>query len=148
MAEKKLATSVPSECADVYYKNFNKLPEDLKKRISCHLLNNIFRIMVIPAINRARSVDRHKVRNRTPSTSLKAVIIIPADLARSTNKQALITDEMKKECISEFSWEEDAPYYDENGNLIEFTAKHIVPWDLCKDIYQMMVRVASHHKNT
>ena len=56
--------------------------------------------------------------------------------------KAVITNRMKAECIGEFSWDEEAPYYNEDGFLIEYTRTNIVPWDLCKDIYQKMFEVA------
>jgi len=56
--------------------------------------------------------------------------------------QAKVTSEIKAECIGEFSWQEEAPYYDENGEVIEHTATHVVPWDLCKKIYRRMAALA------
>lgn len=73
----------------------------------------------------------------------REIMIIPADPRYPLEKQPLITNQMKVECIGEFQWEEDSPYYDENGNLIEYTATRIVPWDLCKQIYKQMAIVAS-----
>lgn len=58
------------------------------------------------------------------------------------NGRPRITSEMKAEHIGEYSWEEDAPYYDEDGELIEHTASHVVPWDLCKKIYAGMAQTA------
>jgi len=49
-----------------------------------------------------------------------------------------ITNQMKADCIGEFSWEEEAPYYDEDGNTVEYTAVRVVPWDVCKEIYKKM----------
>jgi len=51
-----------------------------------------------------------------------------------------MTNKMKANCIGEFSWKEDAPYYDEFGEMHEFEAIREVPWDLCKDIYKMMYK--------
>jgi hypothetical protein len=51
-----------------------------------------------------------------------------------------ITAGMKHDCMGQFSWQEEAPYYDENGNVIEHTATRTVPWDLCKDIYKAMMQ--------
>lgn len=53
-----------------------------------------------------------------------------------------ITDCMKVECIGEFSWQEEAPYYDEDGELHDYVATHAVPWDLCKEIYKRMASAA------
>jgi hypothetical protein len=50
------------------------------------------------------------------------------------------TNRMQANCIGEFSWKEEAPYYDENGELHEYEAERIVPWTLCKDIYKRMYR--------
>lgn len=55
----------------------------------------------------------------------------------------MITNTMKQYCIGEFEWSEDAPYYDEHGELHEHTATHVVPWDLCKKIYQQMATMAN-----
>ena len=57
-------------------------------------------------------------------------------------KTAVITNRMKAECIGEFSWDEDAPYYDDEGVRYEYTRTNTVPWDLCKEIYQKMLEVA------
>ena len=54
-----------------------------------------------------------------------------------------ITNEMKAECIGRFLWLEEASYYDEHGNLIEYEAERVVPWDLCKEIYIRMAKVAA-----
>jgi len=55
----------------------------------------------------------------------------------------VITNEMKWACIGEFSWKEEAPYYDENGKLHEdYVAQHVVPWDICKQIYKAMLAIA------
>jgi|GEM_PF-1130632 len=77
-----------------------------------------------------------------PSLKREALpMAVPVD---SRNYQApKITNSMKATCIGEFSWEEDSPYYDENGDCHEHTAVHIVPWDLCKKIYQRMAVEAS-----
>jgi hypothetical protein len=53
-----------------------------------------------------------------------------------------ITDWMKVECIGEFSWQEEAPYHDEDGDLHDYVATRAVPWDLCKEIYKRMASAA------
>jgi len=74
------------------------------------------------------------------------IMIIPADPRSPVlEKKPLITNEMKAECIGEFSWEEQADYYDEHGNVIEYTATRTVPWDLCKEIYKRMAVAAAKH---
>ena len=50
---------------------------------------------------------------------------------------------MKSACMGSFMWEEQADYYDECGNLIEYTATRVVPWDLCKQIYKRMAYIAA-----
>jgi hypothetical protein len=52
------AINVTDECADVYYEQFKSLPSSLRKKISCHMLHDIFKTMVVPAIDKARSLDR------------------------------------------------------------------------------------------
>ena len=54
-----------------------------------------------------------------------------------------ITNQMKADCIGEFSWTEDSPYYNEDGKLFEGEVTHVVPWNLCKEIYKAMAIVAS-----
>ncbi|MCW8829978.1 MAG: hypothetical protein OQK32_00475 [Gammaproteobacteria bacterium] len=67
---------------------------------------------------------------------------VPLD-PRTDKQRPLITNTMKMYCIGEFSWEENAPYYDENGVLHEHTAVREVPWDLCKKIYKQMATIAN-----
>ena len=69
-------------------------------------------------------------------------IKIPVD-ERYKDTTPKITNKMKAACHGEFSWEEDAPYYDEYGDVIEHTATREVPWDLCKDIYKAMALIAN-----
>ncbi len=57
-----------------------------------------------------------------------------------------ITNRMKAECIGEFFWEEDAPYYDNEGVRYEYTKRNIVPWDLCKDIFKKMYEIHEQEK--
>jgi len=52
------AINVKQECADVYYDNLCNVPEGLRKQISCYMLAEIFRNMVVPAIDKARELDR------------------------------------------------------------------------------------------
>ena len=55
-----------------------------------------------------------------------------------------VTNEMKAECIGEFSWKEDWPYFDEDGVLHECNiVTHTVPWSVCKEIYKRMAKVAA-----
>ncbi|HBT58897.1 MAG TPA: hypothetical protein DEA92_17470 [Pseudomonas sp.] len=49
---------------------------------------------------------------------------------------------MKAEFIGEFFWDEEAPYYDEDGELHDHVAQRVVPWDLCKRIYKEMAGFA------
>ena len=54
-----------------------------------------------------------------------------------------ITTEMKIACMNEFSWTEECPYYDEDGNLHDnHVETHAVPWSLCKEIYRAMLKSA------
>jgi hypothetical protein len=82
---------------------------------------------------------------------MSKVIMIPADTRYFTGNQAgqqtygrpAVTNKMKGECIGEFTWKEQADYYDEDGNVVEHTAIRTVPWDLCKEIYRRMAHVAA-----
>lgn len=62
--------------------------------------------------------------------------------APAPNPTPMVTTEMKQKFIGEFSWEEEAPYYDENGVLHDHVAQHVVPWDLCKRIYKELAGFA------
>lgn len=53
-----------------------------------------------------------------------------------------IIDGMRHQFIGEFSWKEEAPYYDKHGEIHEHVAQHVVPWDICKDIYKQMALFA------
>lgn len=66
-----------------------------------------------------------------------ATVISLCDAADG-KREPKITSAMKAKFIGEFSWQEDAPYYDEDGNVVEHTATRVVPWDLCKRIYKEM----------
>lgn len=60
-----------------------------------------------------------------------------------------ITNEMKAECIGEFTFQTEEPEFDEDG---EYTGEcywktHVVPWDTCKEIYKMMLKYATDHKD-
>lgn len=57
MSEEK-AISVIDEAWNTYFGNFKDLSEPLKKKISLHMLDHIFRYMVRPAIDKARALDR------------------------------------------------------------------------------------------
>ena len=63
--------------------------------------------------------------------------------APTPNPTPMVTTEMKQKFIGEFSWEEEAPYYDENGELHDHVAQHVVPWSLCKQIYKEMAGFAN-----
>ena len=54
----KYAINVKQECCDVYYENYENLPEGLRKKISLYMLSEIFMNMVVPAIDKARQLDR------------------------------------------------------------------------------------------
>lgn len=56
--EKSKAVSVIDEAANTYYENFGKMPDDVRKKVSCHILKTIFAHMVIPAIDKVRYLDR------------------------------------------------------------------------------------------
>lgn len=70
--------------------------------------------------------------------------VLGVPLAAPYEKQEpKVTNIMKACCHGAFSWDEDAPYYDENGNFIEHIATREVPWDLCKAIYKQMATMAN-----
>lgn len=49
-----------------------------------------------------------------------------------------IIDGMKGKFIGEFSWEEECTYDDVFGDTHDASIEHVVPWHLCKEIYQRM----------
>lgn len=53
-----------------------------------------------------------------------------------------VTSAMKARFIGDFFWDEEAPYYDEDGVLHDHVAQRVVPWDLCKRIYKEMAGFA------
>lgn len=55
------AISVVDEAANVYYKSYMDMPKDVRRDLSCHHLHNVFKYMVKPAIERARSLDRQGI---------------------------------------------------------------------------------------
>jgi len=59
--KENFAVSVPDECWNSYSEGFKNLPKDVRMELSCHMIKNIFDHMVIPAIDKARVLDRdHK----------------------------------------------------------------------------------------
>lgn len=106
---------------------------------------------VIPLYARADSPPHARAAAAYPPydqcTALKHVpVTYSGDTAQAQPAPATpeITCQMKAQFIGEFSWEEEAPYYDEDGELHEdHVAKHTVPWSLCKRIYQEMAAFAA-----
>lgn len=49
---------INKEAAELFYDLLPRLPNEVKVKLSCHDLRSIFRIMVIPVIDRARALDR------------------------------------------------------------------------------------------
>ncbi|GAB3380879.1 hypothetical protein NCG89_00905 [Spongiibacter taiwanensis] len=80
--------------------------------------------------------ERHSTDLTAPGT-----MAIPVDATRD-GKKPHINSAMKAECIGQFAWQEQADYYDEQGNVVEHVATRIVPWDLCKEIYRRMAMAA------
>lgn len=68
-------------------------------------------------------------------------IAIPVDERTGKPK---VTSAMKAEFIGEFFWIEEAPFYDENGDLHEDNVQTVtVPWTICKEIYKRMAAAAA-----
>lgn len=53
-----IAVNVTAEANDTFYAHMSLLPKEVKSKLSFHDVQCIFRIMVIPAIDRARALDR------------------------------------------------------------------------------------------
>ena len=72
-------------------------------------------------------------------------IAIPVDKITGEPK---ISTEMKVAFIGEFSWVEEAPFFDENGDLHPDNVQTIVvPWTICKEIYKRMATAAACESN-
>lgn len=54
----EVAINVKDEAADTFYNHWSELPKEVKSRVSLHMLENIFKKMVVPAIDRVRALDR------------------------------------------------------------------------------------------
>lgn len=52
------AVSVIDEASNTFYGSFGGMPEHIKKSLSCEMLHNIFKYMVVPSINEVRRLDR------------------------------------------------------------------------------------------
>ena len=52
------AINVAGECADVYYSNYQNMDKRLRRKFSTEMLRAVFDHMVIPAIEKARALDR------------------------------------------------------------------------------------------
>jgi len=55
-----------------------------------------------------------------------------------------VTSEMKAICIGEFSFFTEEPEFNEDGEYTgeTYSKEHVVPWDVCKDIYKAMLSAA------
>jgi hypothetical protein len=56
--EQAVAINVKQEAADTYYEAFETLPDRIKKRLSLDMLAEVFHVMVVPAIDEVRRLDR------------------------------------------------------------------------------------------
>ena len=54
--------SVSDEAANEFYKHYDDLPEAVKNRTSFYVLHNVFQKMVVPAIDKAREMDRARTK--------------------------------------------------------------------------------------
>ena len=54
----KPAISVIDEAANIYYSQLTDMSVQIKKQVSAHMLHEIFKHMVIPAVEEARRLDR------------------------------------------------------------------------------------------
>lgn len=63
------AVSVYQEGKTIYLDKFKELPDDIRKRLSCYQLDQIFEKMVMPAIQSVRQLDR---RGRCESSASPA----------------------------------------------------------------------------
>lgn len=61
--DNECAVSVIDEASKQYYGNYAGLPESLRKKISAEMLHNIFKTMVVPAIDKVRALDRIEKAN-------------------------------------------------------------------------------------
>ena len=54
----EIAINVISEAAEIYYAGVKKMPDGIGSQLSFNMMHEIFNTMVIPAIERARALDR------------------------------------------------------------------------------------------
>lgn len=91
-------------------------------------------------------VSRKEAEGERPPAPAVQGEPIPAGFALikldSRTGKPLVTSEMKAKHIGEYWWDEEAPYYDEHGDLHDYVARHAVPWSLCKEIYKNMASTA------
>lgn len=55
---RSLAISIHDECATVFYGRFMNMNPDIKRKMSMCNLRKMFRECVMPAVDRARALDR------------------------------------------------------------------------------------------
>tara|TARA_R110000765_G_scaffold408810_1_gene506730 strand:+ start:43 stop:339 length:297 start_codon:yes stop_codon:yes gene_type:complete len=52
------AVSVIDEAANKFYQGFDNMPIPIRKKLSCEMMHNVFKHMVIPALDEVRRLDR------------------------------------------------------------------------------------------
>ena len=57
----EIAINVISEAAEIYYAGVKKMPDGIGSQLSFNMMHEIFNTMVIPAIERARALDREHI---------------------------------------------------------------------------------------
>lgn len=99
--ENKPAVNVINESADKYYQKFSDMPERIKSKASCDMLHSIFKFMVVPAINEARSLDRGSlIEKSTQSLEITDKMIEAANRSFESNDLILMyNDEALRDAI-------------------------------------------------
>lgn len=76
--QEKTAISVIDEAANCYYHSYKNIPAHVRKKISLEMLDNIFKKMVVPAIDKVRHIDREHVN--TGQEALQEIVEIYAGM--------------------------------------------------------------------
>lgn len=87
--------------------------------------------------------SRIAAEDNSKFTEERTIKTMNVPVNHNEKQSPMVTNTMKRYCMGAFEWTEDAPFYDENGELHQYTATHTVPWNLCKKIYKQMATMAN-----
>lgn len=76
--QENTAISVIDEAANCYYDSYQNIPVHIRKKISLEILDNIFKKMVVPSIDKVRHIDREQAN--TGQRALQEIVEIYAGM--------------------------------------------------------------------